>query len=231
LQSLPLSGPRFQRFDGLIVSPGALELDDALVLADEKFIKAAASYVRFYEGQPRWGGPYVWPRGSWDRLGAVVYLLCGLVDDAERLLRAGLEWCERERCPIEAGRCLQGLADVAERRGQRRLALQHLERAAALFEQYGANLYLRQVRAKELQLQSSSSARARPAYPDRLTEREVEVLRLIAAGKSNREIASEMVLSVRTVERHVTNIYAKTGVRRRVEATAYAQRHGLTPSP
>ncbi len=231
LQSLPLPGHRFQRFDGLIVSPGALILDDAFVLADEKFIKAVASYVRFYEGHPRWGGPYLWVRGSWDRLGAVVYLLRGLVDDAERLLRAGLEWCERERCPIEAGRCLQGLAGVAERRGQRRLALQHLERAAALFEQYGAKLYLDQVRAKELQLRQRAAAHAKPVYPDRLTEREVEVLGLIAAGKSNREIASELVLSVRTVERHVTSIYAKTGVRRRVEATAYAQRHGLTPSP
>ena len=64
-------------------------------------------------------------------------------------------------------------------------------------------------------------------YPDGLTRREVEVLLLVAKGKSNREIASELVLSERTVARHVTNIYGKTGANSRADATAYAYRHGL----
>ena len=64
-------------------------------------------------------------------------------------------------------------------------------------------------------------------YPDRLTAREVEILRLLAAGRSNRAIADELVLSVYTVERHVANVYAKIGVHTRVEAAAYALRHGL----
>jgi len=64
-------------------------------------------------------------------------------------------------------------------------------------------------------------------YPDGLTPREAEVLRLVAAGKSNRQIAGELVLSERTVARHVTNIYGKTGANSRAEATAYAFRHGL----
>jgi non-specific serine/threonine protein kinase len=63
--------------------------------------------------------------------------------------------------------------------------------------------------------------------PDRLTAREVEILRLLAGGKSNAAIADELVLSVYTVERHVANIYTKIGVHTRVEATAYALRHGL----
>jgi predicted ATPase/DNA-binding NarL/FixJ family response regulator len=61
-----------------------------------------------------------------------------------------------------------------------------------------------------------------------LTAREDEVLRLVAAGRSNREIADELVLSVRTVERHITNLYAKIGARGKADATAYAFRHGLT---
>jgi ATP/maltotriose-dependent transcriptional regulator MalT len=68
-------------------------------------------------------------------------------------------------------------------------------------------------------------------YPDDLTEREVEVLRLIAAGRSNQTIAAELVLSLRTVERHISNIYGKlgaTGKVARATATAYAHRHGLT---
>jgi DNA-binding CsgD family transcriptional regulator len=67
-----------------------------------------------------------------------------------------------------------------------------------------------------------------PLYPDGLSGREVDVLRLIAAGKSNREIADEIVLSVRTVERHITNIYAKIGARGKADATVYALRHSLT---
>jgi DNA-binding CsgD family transcriptional regulator/tetratricopeptide (TPR) repeat protein len=67
----------------------------------------------------------------------------------------------------------------------------------------------------------------RPARPAGLTEREIEVLRLIAAGKSNQDIADELVLSLRTVERHVTNLYGKIDARGRADATAYAFTHGL----
>jgi len=62
---------------------------------------------------------------------------------------------------------------------------------------------------------------------DGLTPREVQVLRLIAAGSSNREIAEALVLSERTVARHVTNIYSKIGAHSKAEATAYAFRHDL----
>jgi DNA-binding NarL/FixJ family response regulator len=61
----------------------------------------------------------------------------------------------------------------------------------------------------------------------RLTDRELEVIRLIANGKSNREIALVLVLSTRTVERHIENLYAKIGVDGRADATAYAIRLGL----
>ena len=70
----------------------------------------------------------------------------------------------------------------------------------------------------------------RPSFPDHLTRREVEVLRLIAAGEDNQRIAALLVLSVRTVERHISNIYAKIGAQgpaSRAMATAYALRHDL----
>jgi DNA-binding NarL/FixJ family response regulator len=60
-----------------------------------------------------------------------------------------------------------------------------------------------------------------------LSAREVEVLRLLAAGKSNQEIADELVISVNTVIRHVSNVFGKTGVTNRAQATAYAMRNGL----
>lgn len=65
------------------------------------------------------------------------------------------------------------------------------------------------------------------ASSDGLSPREVEVLRLVAQGKSNQQIASELVLSVRTVERHINHVYAKAGVGNRVEAARYARDHGL----
>jgi pimeloyl-ACP methyl ester carboxylesterase/DNA-binding CsgD family transcriptional regulator len=68
---------------------------------------------------------------------------------------------------------------------------------------------------------------AHQASPDRLTAREVEVLRLVAAGQTNSEIAEALSLSVRTVERHIGNLYGKIGARGRADATAYALRQGL----
>ena len=63
--------------------------------------------------------------------------------------------------------------------------------------------------------------------PDRLTGREVEVLQLIASGATNNEVALSLVLSVRTVERHVGNIYGKIGARGRADATSYALTRNL----
>jgi pimeloyl-ACP methyl ester carboxylesterase/DNA-binding CsgD family transcriptional regulator len=64
-------------------------------------------------------------------------------------------------------------------------------------------------------------------YPHGLTAREVEVLRHLAGGRTNDEIANELFVSVRTVERHVANIYAKIGARGRANATAYALSHNV----
>jgi DNA-binding NarL/FixJ family response regulator len=60
-----------------------------------------------------------------------------------------------------------------------------------------------------------------------LTARELQVLSLVAAGATNRAIASELVLSERTVDRHVSNIFTKLGVSSRAAATAYAYKHQL----
>jgi pimeloyl-ACP methyl ester carboxylesterase/DNA-binding CsgD family transcriptional regulator len=61
-----------------------------------------------------------------------------------------------------------------------------------------------------------------------LTPRETEILRLIASGNTSKAISRDLSLSIRTVGRHITNIYDKIGARTRAEATAYALRHGLT---
>jgi DNA-binding NarL/FixJ family response regulator len=65
------------------------------------------------------------------------------------------------------------------------------------------------------------------ALPDDLTTREVEVLKLIAAGLSNPEIAAALVVSAATVKTHVNHIFQKTGARDRAQAVRYAYQHGL----
>jgi NarL family two-component system response regulator LiaR len=62
---------------------------------------------------------------------------------------------------------------------------------------------------------------------DELTDREMEVLRLIAKGKSNQEVADELFIGIKTVKFHVTNILAKLGVEDRTQAAIYAHKHGL----
>ena len=66
--------------------------------------------------------------------------------------------------------------------------------------------------------------RERPAG---LTEREVELLALLATGKTNREIGAQLFISEKTVARHISNIFNKLGVSSRAAATAYALKHDL----
>jgi DNA-binding NarL/FixJ family response regulator len=65
------------------------------------------------------------------------------------------------------------------------------------------------------------------SLPDGLTPREAEVLALIAGGRSNTEIASELFVSETTIKSHINHLFAKTGVQDRAQAVAYAYRHGL----
>ena len=95
---------------------------------------------------------------------------------------------------------------------------QELRVARAMFERLGAQL---DVDAVDSLLGSPEQ------LPAGLTIREVEVLRLVASGKTNRDIAVELVLSEHTIGRHLQNIYGKIQVNTRAGATAYAFEHGL----
>jgi DNA-binding CsgD family transcriptional regulator len=107
------------------------------------------------------------------------------------------------------------------RPGDRRQAAALLEEAVAIAEALG----IRGLGERAAALRAAVSGA--PARPAGLTGREVEVLRLIAAGHSNRAIAEALFISPNTVLHHVSNIFTKTGAANRAEAAAYATRHGL----
>ena len=88
---------------------------------------------------------------------------------------------------------------------------------------------MRALAARIMTLQEQLQPRLKTVakYPEHLTAREVAVLRLIAAGKTNREISEQLCISLRTVATHVTHIFNKIVVVNRAEAAAYAIRHGL----
>lgn len=86
---------------------------------------------------------------SVDHARSALALRLGLVDEAESHFRTELAWAAAEGFPVEVGRAHQGLAEVAERRGDHAPALEHLDAAGELFNRYGAKLYLDQVLAKK----------------------------------------------------------------------------------
>ncbi|MHB1134140.1 MAG: ATP-binding protein [Chloroflexota bacterium] len=109
----------------------------------------------------------------------------------------------------------------------REQALALLAGAVETFAQLGLAGWGARATGFQAQLLAVGRSAAGRAAPDGLTARELEVLRLVAGGRTNREIADELVLSVATVERHIANIYAKIDARGRADATAYAYRQGL----
>jgi DNA-binding CsgD family transcriptional regulator len=126
-------------------------------------------------------------------------------------------WHQLE-APYEAARVheLVGLACGAL--GDEDTAALELDAARAAYAELGAQPDLTRI---------GSLAPSAPREAHGLTERELEVLRLVAAGKTNKAIAAALVLSERTVDRHVSNILAKLRVSSRAAATASAYEHGL----
>jgi DNA-binding NarL/FixJ family response regulator len=78
-------------------------------------------------------------------------------------------------------------------------------------------------------IQSMARPRGAEPLPEELTEREREVLVLLAAGRSNKEIARQLHVTERTVKGHVGNVLGKLGLASRTQAAIYAMRHGLAP--
>jgi DNA-binding CsgD family transcriptional regulator len=135
-----------------------------------------------------------------------------------RARRAWARWRELD-VPYEAARCRVLAARACRALGDEPSAEMEFDAARAVFIELGARDALRSTEA----LMASEA----PGRVGGLTPREVEVLRLVAAGKTNRLIALDLYLSEKTVARHISNIFAKLGVSSRAAATAYAYQHEL----
>ena len=144
-----------------------------------------------------------------------VLLASGDVPAAIAALRAACKAWRDLQMPYEVARTRFQLGLAYRAAGDDDAAELELDGARATFHSLGAAVELARIEA------------VAPAEPGVLTARECQVLRLVAAGNTNREIAGELVISEHTVSRHLQNMFMKLGVTSRAAATAYAYEHHL----
>jgi ATP/maltotriose-dependent transcriptional regulator MalT len=184
------------------------DLDAARAAADELTEIAAAR-----------GGPVLAAMAG--HATAAVLLADGQAAASLRSSRRSCAAWQSLAIPYESARARVLIARACSVLGDQDAADAEAEAARAVFDRLGARWDLER-------LADRSPARGGDgADPVLLTDREREVLRLVAAGRTNREIGVELFISEHTVARHLQNIYAKTGSPSRTSAAAYAFRHGL----
>ena len=121
--------------------------------------------------------------------------------------------------PYEAARARVLIALGCRALGDEASAALELDAATRVFAELGA--------AADLEVVEHLTREQTDAEAHGLTPRELQVLRLLATGKTNRIIAADLVIAEKTVDRHVTNIFTKLGISSRAAATAYAYEHRL----
>ncbi len=148
-----------------------------------------------------------------------VHVAEGNAAEALPVLRAACRsWVELS-APYECAQTRVLLGAVYHELGDTDSAERELAAAAEVFTELGA-----------VSATAAGDARQSPrVLPGGLTEREAEVLSCLAAGRTNKEIAAALVISDKTVQRHLSNIFTKLGLASRTAATAYAFEHGLVP--
>jgi DNA-binding CsgD family transcriptional regulator len=135
------------------------------------------------------------------------------------LLRPALEIWQAVAAPYECARVRVLIGQACRTLGDLEGAELELAAARAAFDELGA--------APDISRVDAIAAGRQPGASHGLTRREVEVLRLVAAGKTNAAIAAELFLSERTIERHLSNIFTKLDLQTRAAATAWTYEHGL----
>jgi DNA-binding NarL/FixJ family response regulator len=147
-----------------------------------------------------------------------IELADGDAASARSLLSRAAEAWQQLKAPYEVARTRELAAIACRALGDDETAARELTAVGAAYVELGAKTDLARISAHGENAMFAAHG---------LTEREIEVLRHLAAGETNKAIAAELVLSERTIDRHVSNIFAKLGVSSRAAATAYAYEHHL----
>ena len=195
---------RFPTFPGFLEPmPNAVEALVALGRLDD----AEALLARF---DARWAD-HGWAMPARLRCRALLLLARRDLEAALAAAEEAVAASEVVGIPLERGRALLAAGEALRRLGQRRRAAEKLEAAKQIIAELGAPLWVARAE-KELR-----RARPRPRRDRELTSAERGVAALVAAGRTNREVAAELFTTVGTVEVHLTRIYRKLGLRSRTE--------------
>jgi DNA-binding CsgD family transcriptional regulator/tetratricopeptide (TPR) repeat protein len=174
--------------------------------------------------------PYVCPYIVGDRLLGILAHVSGAPETAMAHFEDALTFCRKAGYRPELAWTCYDYASLLQQQGQPHKAFSLLDETLSIATELGMRPLIEQASTLRKDVASRPIKRGRPpssSYPGGLTKREVEVLRLIAEGRSNPAIAAELCISLKTVTHHVTSILSKTGTSNRTEAVAYAARHGL----
>ena len=163
-----------------------------------------------------------------DRLLGLLAQSIGDLDQATSHFEDSLAFCRNAGYRPELAWTCCDYSDTLLQRagvGDRRNAMTLLDESLAIAEELGMQFLIERVALRRDRVQPGAAPS--PTYPDGLSHREVEVLRLVALGKSNSDIAEQLFISPNTVAHHVTNILNKTRTSNRTEAATYAAQHDL----
>jgi DNA-binding CsgD family transcriptional regulator len=198
----------------------AFMVEAATRLEDEPTARRLRPLMAEYAGLNLVGGVFIAVFGSADRYLGRLDSLLGTGSPAEEF-EAALDLDVRTEAPLHQAETLAAHAAHLRRTGK------DLARAQQLTEQALSIAEPRGLRRIVGMLASHGEERRARARPDGLTTREVDVLRLLGAGSSNREIAQQLFISENTAANHVRNILMKIGADNRTQAAIYASTHGL----
>jgi ATP/maltotriose-dependent transcriptional regulator MalT len=194
-----------------------LEASAEIALAVGDVAAAQDAVVELRSIASAYGAPFL--QAVADRADGAVLLATRAATVALAPLRQSLVVWRALDAPFEAARTRVLIAYACRELGDADTAALEAGNACRTFRDLGAR--------PDLERAEALTNRVKAGLPGGLTPREVDVLRLVASGKTNRVIASDLVLSEKTVARHMSNIFTKLGISSRAAATAYAYEHDL----
>jgi DNA-binding CsgD family transcriptional regulator len=195
-----------------VAEPGDMRFvtDEVEALIGIGRLDDAEAMLEWYEGLAEASGR-IGALAACARCHGLLLVAHGEVDSAVDALRRSIELYGRVTEPLGLARSRLVLGVIERRRLHKRVARETLGAALAQFEQLGTRIWAEVARAELARIGG------RTASPDALTQTEQRVATLVAEGRTNREVAALLVVSERTVEGHLSRIYAKVGVRSRAE--------------